>query len=111
MGSPWTCPSCGEEDAVERLGGIDFDDCGEDRAQCAECSALFEVENDYDWTGDGWQDCSTLGGEVRPPPAPEQLRLSQEEFRRCLESWLGLPPEGEPMPWEKAEPEEVARAL
>lgn len=61
--SVWTCPNCGAEDAVERVG---------DTAKCDECGATFEVENDGDCVDGTWCDCSTLGKEIATPERWEE---------------------------------------
>ena len=55
------CPKCKLEDALE----YENDETRE-TFKCEECGARFEADADYDWTGDGYRDCSTPGKELVP---------------------------------------------
>ena len=49
------CPKCGWDDTVNETGRLS------DTCRCDECGAVFEIDADADWDGEGYTDCSTVG--------------------------------------------------
>lgn len=58
------CPACGERDAVEEeTDGLGIYEHAT-TCKCEECGARFEIDPEADWTGDGWQDTSSVGNRI-----------------------------------------------
>lgn len=49
------CERCNWDDSIET------DEPEGTTATCTSCGDRYELEPDFDWTGDGYVDCSSLG--------------------------------------------------